>query len=187
MTRYLILAALAVITPVRRGLSRVEGRLARAEYRLRHGTGALFVALAVGVISLAGCHGAERATRTALDVAAHAVDETDAAFAPVYRERARAILDSSTTLEEYVERRRPLDHVEDALDTAASVLRASEAALDVHGADGILPTIGCVVLALTHLVDALDAAGVETPDRLRRAVETVRTLGLAACSEEPLR
>ena len=54
MTRHIILAALAVVTPLRRGLSYVEGRLARAEWRLRTGTGALFIALACTVLSVAG-------------------------------------------------------------------------------------------------------------------------------------
>ena len=61
MTRYAIIAALAIVTPIRRGLSYVEGHLAHAEYRIRHTTGALFIiaALAVdltpGVLMLPGC------------------------------------------------------------------------------------------------------------------------------------
>lgn len=46
MTRFAILAALAVVTPIRRGLTLVEAHLGRAEYRLRAGTSALFIVLA---------------------------------------------------------------------------------------------------------------------------------------------
>lgn len=53
MTRYLILAVLSVVTPVRRGLMHIEGHLARAEYKLRTGTGALFLAFAA--LMLGGC------------------------------------------------------------------------------------------------------------------------------------
>jgi len=51
--RFVILAALAVLSPVRRGLMRAEGALVHAEYRLRHSTGALFIALAL--VALTGC------------------------------------------------------------------------------------------------------------------------------------
>ena len=47
LTRGLCLVGLAILAPVRRGITAVEGRLARTEYRLRARTGALFVVLAV--------------------------------------------------------------------------------------------------------------------------------------------
>lgn len=67
MTRFVIVAALAVVTPLRRGLSQLEGRLARAEYRIRAGTGALFITLAV----LSGCHPSEGFYRSLNAAIAH--------------------------------------------------------------------------------------------------------------------
>jgi len=61
VTRVAIIAALAILTPIRRGLSYVEGHLAHAEYRIRHTTRALFVVallavdLTPGVLVLPGC------------------------------------------------------------------------------------------------------------------------------------
>ena len=53
MKRFAIIAALAIITPVRRGVMRAEGALVSAERRLRWQTGALFIALSFSLVACA--------------------------------------------------------------------------------------------------------------------------------------
>lgn len=95
MTRYLILAALALVTPARRGPSHIEGRLARAEYGLRHGTRALFLALALVACA---CGRPSRATRTALDEL-HALDAQCQASAAAAAEEATSYADGQARLD----------------------------------------------------------------------------------------
>lgn len=171
MTRHLILAALAVVTPLRRGLSYVEGRLARAEWRLRTGTGALFIALAC--LALSGCHGAERATRTALDVTAHAVAATDTIVAREYADAAHRELDAATDLDDYHRRMRRWDRAEEALRTVAQALYAAEAGLDAADATSTRGALACVYTAAVDLLGALSALDVPIPQALSRAVDTL--------------
>jgi len=173
MTRHLILAALAVVTPLRRGLSYVEGRLARAEWRLRTGTGALFIALACTVLSVAGCHGAERATRTALDVTAHAVAATDTIVAREYADAAQRELAAATDLDDYHRRMRRWDRTEDALRAVVSALYAAEAGLDAADATSTRGALACVYTAAVDLLGALSALDVPIPQALARAVDTL--------------
>ncbi len=177
MTRLAILAALAVLSPIRRGLTYVEGRLAHAEYRMRH-AGAWFVCVAVLAV---GCGGVERHARTALDVSAHALVATDAIVAEVYEERASVALAASADLAEYRAAMERLDRTEAALRGARGALLAAEVALDAGDAEDVLGIVGCVADAMDRVLDALAAIDVDPPPKLRRAIDAIRVIAGDVC------
>lgn len=187
MTRLAITVALAVITPVRRGLTWVEGRLVYARYRLRD-AGAMFIVLAVVI----GCGGVERHARTALDVTAHGVVAADSVVATVYERRAAEAREASLAAHpgadqddavraDYRDRMNRLDAAVVALRTTRIALIDAQAVLDADG--DVLPTIGCVGVALAHLVEALREAGVDPPAKLTQALGAIADLATPLCGD----
>ncbi len=192
MKRLLILATLAVLTPVRRGLTLVEGRLVHAEYGLRHRTGALF--LAFSVIALSACGGAERHARTALEVSAEALVATDTMVSSTYVRRAAEARDEASAAHpgpegadaaeaDYHDRMRSLDRAEAALRGVASTLYAAEAQVDAHEAEGYA-VVGCVAVAFEHVLEALGPAGLDPPRQVRAAISAIRAIA-PACEVSP--
>lgn len=121
----------------------------------------------LATLNACAAHRAERATRTALDVASHAVVEADATFAPIYRARAAEALDASTTLDEYRERVRRLDAVETALRASRASLVAAQSGVDA----GANPSLGCLGVSVVALFHALREAGVDPPPTLNQALD----------------
>jgi hypothetical protein len=158
----------------RLALRRHERESARA-YRERAERNGWFVGCLalVACLSLAGCHGAERATRTALDVTAHAVAAADTVVAREYADAAREQLAAATDLDDYHRRMRRWDRAEEALRTVAQALYAAEAGLDAADATSTRGALACVYTAAVDLVGALSALDVPIPQALARAVDTL--------------
>lgn len=130
-----------------------------------------FVVLAA--LTVYGCHGAERATRTALDVTAHAVAAADTVVAREYADAAREQLAAATDLDDYHARMRRWDRAESALRAIVQALYAAEAALDASGAANARGVLACVYTAAVDLLGALSALDVPIPQALTRAVDTL--------------
>lgn len=135
----------------------------------------LVLAALVGAIGLAGCGGAPRAVRSALDVSAHAISEADQIASPRYREAAQAALVQSTSLDDYRARMRLWNDAETTLRTAAATLRAAEAAVDTWdaGQSSARNALACLSSAVGLTIQALTDAGLEPPRKLREAAGAV--------------
>lgn len=151
-----------------------DARLAKQHRRRAEENGWFIGCLAlVACLALSGCHGAERATRTALDVTAHAVDTADALVAREYADAAHRELDAATDLDDYHHRMRRWDRAEAAFRAVVQALYSAEAALDAAGATGARGVLACVYTAAVDLVGALSALDVPIPQALSRAVDTL--------------
>ena len=151
-----------------------DARLAKQHRRRVEENGWFIGCLAlVAVAALTGCHGAERATRTALDVTAHAVDTADALVAREYADAAHRELDAATDLDDYHHRMRRWDRAEASLRAIVQAPYAAEAALDASGAANARGVLACVYTAVVDLVGALSALDVPIPQALARAVDTL--------------
>lgn len=149
-----------------------DARLAK-QHRRRAEENGWFIGCLVVCLALSGCHGAERATRTALDVTAHAVAAADTVVAREYADAAREQLAAATDLDDYHHRMQRWDRVESSLRAIVQALYAAEAALDAAGADGARGVLACVYTAAVDLVGALSALDVPIPQALARAVDTL--------------
>lgn len=158
----------------RLALRRHERKSARA-YRERTERNGWFVGClaVVACLAITGCHGAERATRTALDVTAHAVAATDTVVAREYADAARRELDAATDLDDYHRRMRRWDRTEDALRAVVSALYAAEAGVDAADVTSTRGALACVYTAAVDLLGALSALDVPIPQALSKAVETL--------------
>lgn len=163
--------SLACLAVPRRALQRAEGVILRARRRL---IGPLFVALAA-LMFATGCHGAERATRTALDVAAHAVVAADTLVADRYATASHDALDASASLADYHTRMSRWDRAEEALRATRAALYSAEYAVDATGAEGVAGILACVRASMATLLEALAALDVPIPEALTRAVETLES------------
>lgn len=121
--------------------------------------------------SLHACHGAERATRTALDVVAESVVAADAIVADGYSHAAQRELDASTSLDDYRARMQRWDRAEEALRAIVPALYAAQAGLDAAGAEGIRPALACVRVSVEQVIASLSAVDVPIPPSLSRAVD----------------
>ncbi len=171
MKRRLIAAIRRLADAVSRRCAEIEYRDATRRRAAEHGW---FVGcLAVACLALSGCHGAERATRTALDVTAHAVAATDTLVAREYADAAHRELDAATDLDDYHRRMRRWDRAESSLRAIVQALYAAEAALDASGAANARGVLACVYTAAVDLIGALSALDVPIPQALARAVDTL--------------
>lgn len=144
-------------------------------------TGIVIGLLAVGMV---GCGGrAERATRTALSVSAHALLTVDeAAVAEIRAVELRCVEAPS-----YVEWRacmEPAYRLTKALGATQHALLAAEGAVDVKGADGLLGTAGCVSAALDDVRQALRALDLPIPGEVMGALETLSAFGRFCNAED---
>lgn len=153
---------------------RADARLAKQHRRRAEENGWFVGCLAlVACLSLTGCHGAERATRTALDVTAHAVAATDTLVAREYADAAQRELAAATDLDDYHHRMRRWDRAEAALRAVAQALYAAEAGVDAADATSTRGALACVHTAAVDLLGALSALDVPIPQALARAVDTL--------------
>lgn len=139
---------------------------------------------AVASVLVLGC-GWERPTRTALDVAAHALVAVDVDLAPRYEAAAAEALEASATRDEYAGRMERWDRAEAALGYGREALLLAEAALDAGTADGPGPIVGCIAVALARIRDVLADLGVEAPGDLDRALGLLLGIASASCEVQP--
>ncbi len=188
MSRFAVVLALAVVTPIRRALVELEHRLVVAETDIRlrrrraESDGWFVGALLCLSLATVGCGGRwERPTRSALDVTAHALVAADEVLAPAYRAAAFEALEEAETRADYDARMRRWDAAETAARTAASALRTAETAVDAGDHGATLAAVPCVAQALHALVETLVHAGVRVPRQLADAARTVAALTSGAC------
>jgi hypothetical protein len=134
-------------------------------------------------LTLHGCGGAPRAAHFVVEHTGHALVAVDEVTAREYSTKAAAALEASSTAAEYSAAMAPMNHVEEALRTARSLLLASEHVVDTWDAGGSeqwLAAASCLAAALAEVVDALRAADVEIPPALAEAV-TLASSFAGAC------
>lgn len=124
---------------------------------------------------MAGCAGRQRPVERALSVGARAIQGIDSELTPLYVVKHRACLDASDTREAYTACMGSWETVGDAMEVAREALLAAEATyLAATGEDAgegrWMTSVACVRVAITHLIGALDAVGVETPDSLMELI-----------------
>ena len=162
------------IAPIARRIETwARDRAFSARLRARYRSGDFWVGCLAALMFATGCHGAERATRTALDVVAESVVAADAIVADGYSRAAQRELDVASSLDDYRVRMARWDHAEEALRAIVPALYAAQAGLDAAGADGIRPALACVRVSVEQVIATLSAVDVPIPPALSRAVDAV--------------
>lgn len=146
----------------------------------------LVFAAVVGAIGLAGCGGAPRAVRSAIDVSAHALEDADAVVAPKYAEAAARALQDATSLDDYRARMHRWNAAEASLRTAASSLRAAELAADAwdSGEMSARGALACLAASVSLVLSTLTDLGIPPPAKLRDAVGDVRVFSGSCLNAE---
>lgn len=164
------------IAPIARRIETwARDRAFSARLRARYRSGDFWVGCLAALMLATGCHGAERATRTALDVAAHAVVAADTLVADRYATASHDALDASASLADYHTRMSRWDRAEEALRATRAALYSAEYAVDATGAEGVAGILACVRASMATLLEALAALEVPIPEALTRAVETLES------------
>lgn len=141
--------------------------------------------IAAMALFTAACGGAPSPVRTALDVSATSLAETDAAVAGYVARTAQDCLDGSESMDGYYECTRTARDLVAALDVTRASLLSLESAADAWDAGGEAEwadLAACAARALMRLGRALAAAGLDAPEEVDTALGLVVGFG-GVCRE----